>query len=118
MIKSLAITVAGVAAAAALAFGLVAAGFGPQAAAPGPAAGTQLAAAALTVPATAEPTVAPEIVYVKPAPSPRTVVVERQTANRSTSTIGGGTQVRPVRAIRGEGRSERDDGEEHEWGDD
>ena len=121
MIKSLAITVAGVTAATALAFGLVAAGFGPRTDVAGPADGGPFVEALAVAPATADPTLAPEVVYVKPAPPQRTVVVERQTATGSTATGRDSTQVRPVRAVRDEGRSERedrDDHEEREWGDD
>ncbi len=121
MIKSLAITVAGVAAATALAFGLVAAGFGPRPAAVGAAGGAPFVEALAVAPATVDPSLAPEIVYVKPAPPPRTVVVERQTATGSSATGRDSTQVRAVRAVRDEDRSERedrDDHEEREWGDD
>ena len=92
MIKQVAITVAGIGAAIVLTVGLVAAGFGPRPAGVDPA-GTEVLAAPLTATSpTAEPTLEAEVVYVKPAPAPKTVVVERQTATRTTC---GEPQQRP-----------------------
>jgi hypothetical protein len=119
MIKQVAITVAGIGAAIALTVGLVAAGFGPRSAGADPA-GTEVPAAPLTAAApTAEPTLEPEIVYVKPAPAPKRVVVERQTAAGSTSTSRGNAQSRPVGAVRDDDhRYEREDHDEYERDDD
>lgn len=119
MIKQVAITAAGIGAAIVLTLGLVAAGFGPRPAGADPA-GTEVLAAPLTAAAAlAEPTLEPEIVYVKPAPAPKTVVVERQTATRSTAASRSSAQTRPVRAVRDDDdRYEREDHDEYERGDD
>ena len=124
MIKPIAITAAGISAAIVLTVGLVAAGFGPRPAVSSPA-GTEVPAAPLmAVSPTAEPTLGAEIVYVKPAPAPETVVVERQTATRNTAASRSSSQTRPVRAERqDDDRDEREDDEredhdEYERGDD
>ena len=120
MIKRLAITVAGISAAIVLTVGLAAAGFGPRPAGVD-SAGTEVLAAPLTAAApTVEPTLEPEVIYVKPAPAPKTVVVERQTAAGSTSTSRSNALSRPVRAVReDDDRDEREDDEEsHERDDD
>lgn len=127
MIKPIALTAAGISAAVVLTVGLVAAGFGPRPAVSNPA-GTEVPAAPpMAVSPTAEPTLGAEIVYVKPAPAPKTVVVERQTATRNTAAIRSSSQTRPVRAERqdddrdereDDDRDEREDHDEYERGDD
>ena len=116
MIKRLAITAAGISAAIVLTVGLVAADLGPRPAGADPA-GTEMLATPLTA---ASPTLEPEIVYVKPAPAPRTVIVERQTAAGSTSTSRGSAQGRPVRAVRDhdDDREDHEGREDHEQDDD
>jgi len=119
MIKSIAITAAGIGAAIVLTVGLVAAGFGPRPAGVDPAGAEVLAAPLMAVSPTAEPTLEAEIVYVKPAPAPKTVVVERQTATRNTAASRSSAQTRPVRAVRDDDdRDEREDHDEYERDDD
>lgn len=122
MIKSIAITAAGISAAIVLTVGLAAAGFGPRPTGADPAGPEVLAAPLTAASPTAEPTLEPEIVYVKPAPAPRTVVVERQTASGDTSTSRTSVQTRAVRGERddddGEDREDHEDHEDHERGDD
>ena len=119
MIRQLAIAATGIGAAILLTVGLAAAGFGPRPAGVDPA-GTEVLAQPFTAASsTAEPTLEPEIVYVKPAPAPKTVVVERQAAASSTSTSRSSAQTRPVRAVReDDDRYEREDHDEYERGDD
>jgi hypothetical protein len=56
-----------------------------------------------------------EVVYVKPAPAPETVV-ERQTASRSGTSSPSSAAVRPVRLVRAgdKDRWEREDREDRE----
>jgi hypothetical protein len=89
MPQRLALAAAAVAATVVLAVGLVAAGFAPVPAG-------QPAAASLEQPASdqaATPSLEPEVVYVKPAPAPKTVVLE-QRASRSGSSASRTSTVR------------------------
>jgi hypothetical protein len=129
MLERLAITAVGVTATVVLTVGLAAAGFAPRSTEPDTSVDAALLAAAeASASPTAAPTLEPEIVYIKPAPTPRTVVVERQTAARDGSTGQGSAATRPVRLVRGddddrwerEDRDRRDgrDDDEREWDDD
>jgi hypothetical protein len=105
MIQRLAIVAAGAAAVIVLSVGLVAAGFAPGASQDLATADTQLA----TAPVAAEPSLDPEVVYIKPAPKRKTVVVERQ-APRSSAAMRSGAQTRQVASVR-PARDYDDDGE-------
>jgi hypothetical protein len=100
MIQRLAIVVAGAAAVVVLTVGLVAAGFAPGPRQDTATADIQIAAA----PVAAEPSFAPDVVYVKPAPKRKTVVVERQAPRSSASIprIGQTRLVDQVRPARGD----------------
>jgi hypothetical protein len=118
MFERLAITAVGVAATVVLTVGLVAAGFTPRSAEPDAAIDAALLAAAqASADPSADPTLEPEIVYIKPAPTPRTVVVERRTTTRDVSSGQGSSDTRPVRLVRGDDdddRWEREDREDHD----
>jgi hypothetical protein len=120
MIERLAITAVGVAATVVLTVGLVAAGFAPRQGEPDVSAtlvdDALLAAAQASALATEDPTLEPEVVYVKPAPARETVVVQRQ-ASAQGSSAGRISDARPVRSVRSSGsddRMEREDREDRE----
>jgi hypothetical protein len=114
MRQRLAFAISILAAAGVLAVGLTAAGFAPQPRSDG---GTVAEAADVEMPAT-EGTAArtdPEIVYIKPAPEPKTVVVKKRvqapaSSSRSTSTRA----VRTTRASGDDDRYEREGSHERE----
>jgi hypothetical protein len=108
MIQRLAIVVAGAAAVVVLTVGLVVAGFAPRPSQDTATADIQLAAA----PVAAAPSLEPEVVYVKPAPKRKTVVVERQ-APRSSVVVPRGPQTRLVNQVR-PARGDDDYGEEYD----
>lgn len=114
MRQRLAITIGGLAAAGVLAVGLGAAGFAP-AARPDP--GPDQAEAVVEA---ADPTIEPEVVYVKPAPPPKTVIVTERT--RAAGSRSGNRQATRVRVAEHEDddRRERHHEREHEreWEDD
>ena len=116
MIQRLAIVVAGAAAVIVLSVGLVAAGFAPRASQDPATSDAQLAAA----PVAAVPSLEPEVVYVKPAPKRKTVVVERQAPGSSVASRSGAqtrqvVSVRPARHYDDDGeREDREDREEHD----
>jgi hypothetical protein len=99
MRQRIAITISSLVAAAVLAVGLTAAGFGPE---PRSALGEEadLAAtdATLAIAETEDPT-EPEIIYVKPAPKAKTVVVKKRVKQQRASNAGS-TGNRQVRATR------------------
>lgn len=105
--KRIAILIGGLAAAAVLSVGLVAAGFGPIAREES----QTVEAASTTTEAIDTALEAPEaeIVYVKPSRERRTIVVERQAQDRSSGLATPGSRVRTVRA-----RADRDDDRAHE----
>lgn len=112
MPQRLALAAAAVAATVVLAVGLVAAGFAPVPAG-------QPAAASLEQPASdleAEQSLEPEVVYVQPAPTPKTIVLEqRAQATRSGSTSSRTTTVRSEeREHEAEERDERREDEREE----
>jgi len=80
MRQRLAIALSGLVAAAVLAVGLTAAGFGPE---PRPAAADEIEAVAAET--TIEDT-EPEVVYIKPAPKPKTVVVKKRVQQKATGS--------------------------------
>ena len=80
MRQRLAIAISGLVAAAVLAVGLTAAGFGPE---PRPAAAEEVEAVAAET--TIEDT-EPEVVYIKPAPKPQTVVVKKRVQQKAASS--------------------------------
>ncbi len=94
MPQRLALAAASVVATIVLTVGLVAAGFGPLADADRPAsAADDLAAADLA--AEAEADLKPEVVYIKPAPSPKTIVLKKRgEAVRAASTSKSRTQAK------------------------
>jgi len=113
MMKRIAILIGSVAAVGVLTVGLVAAGFGPVATS-----APEIAEAASTATEGAKAT--PEakkakVVYVKPAPKQRTIVVERPTQNVASAPSTSGSRVRTVRvrAVREDGR-EREDHEDRQ----
>jgi hypothetical protein len=110
MIQRLAITIAGIAATVVLTVGLVAAGLVP-ASSSDPLAEPAVPALDATV-ANDDGAVEPAVVYVKPAPKPKTVVVEKPAARRA---IAGSQPVLRTDAVRFE-REEREDheGQDHE----
>lgn len=122
MFERLAIAAVGVTATVVLTVGLVAAGFTPRSADPDTSIDAALLAAAqASADPSADPTLEPEIVYVKPAPTARTVVVQRQTVARVDSSGRGSADTRPVRLVRGDDdddRWEREDREDHDRRDD
>jgi hypothetical protein len=111
MVQRLAITVGGIAATVVLTVGLVAAGFVPGSspatlADPASAAGEDTAT-------TAGDQIEPEIVYVKPAPKARTIVVERPAGRRSIAATRPVSRTRTVRIER-EDREDREDRNDRE----
>ena len=90
MIERLAITAVGIAATVVLTVGLVAAGFAPRQGESDASAAlideALLAAAQASAEATEDPTLEPEVVYVKPAPARETVVVQRQASAQGSSS--------------------------------
>jgi hypothetical protein len=117
MPQRLALAAAALAAAVVLTVGLVAAGFAPTSS--GQPVSANLAETTAEE-ALAEPTLEPEIVYVRPAATPRTIVLEKQApAVRSGSS---GTVTASISSSRRErdddDRYERDDDERDERDDD
>ena len=110
MRQRVAIAITSLVAAAVLAVGLSAAGFGPV---PGAAQDevADLAATGATV-TVAEPgdPAEPEIIYVEPAPQPKTVVVKKRVQQRASNSGSAGS--REVRATRSD---HDDDDDEHEY---
>jgi hypothetical protein len=101
MRQRLAIAISGVVAAGVLTVGLAAAGFGPE-----PRPDVRAAVDAEAVDRTVEDT-EPEVVYIKPAPTPETVVV---TKRAKPADGGSGSASRQVRAARS---GDDDDEAEH-----
>ena len=124
MRQRVAIAISSLVAAAVLAVGLTAAGFGP---APQAALGeeAELAVTDATVDV-AEPDeiTEPEVIYVKPAPKPKTVVVKKRVKQQPASSSGSASRkvVRASRSHddddRAEHRREREHEHEHEREDD
>lgn len=112
MIQRLAITAAGITAAVVLTVGLVAAGFVPGSSRP-PEDAALAADAAPGVDSADVQGSEPEVVYVKPAPKPRTIVVEKQAGRTSVAARQSGATPRTVRA-QGEDREDREDREDSE----
>jgi hypothetical protein len=112
MVKRLGIAIGALAAAAVLTVGLVAAGFGP---APRNGEAVEAASVASGAEQAGKPGREPEVVYVKPARKPRTIVVER-TAARSSGSGSSSSQDRTVRVLRQQeaDREDREDREDHE----
>ncbi len=109
MPQRLALIAAAAAATIVLAVGLAAAGFVPVAR-PGEPAVAAFDSATITTEAAPEP----EVVYVKPAPSPKTVVVQKP-SKAATSSKSSTTPTRVVRNVR---RESDDRYEGREWDDD
>jgi hypothetical protein len=109
MPKRIAIVAASVVATIVLTVGLAAAGFGPtitRGSVADAAGSTDTAEAAVT------PT-KPKVVYVKPAPKPKTIVIDQQPQAKATvKTQAAPKTTRSVRAVRRE--REDDDRYEHE----
>jgi hypothetical protein len=91
MRRRIAIAISSLVAAAVLAVGLAASGFGPEPrSTPAEAAGTDVAESV-----TAESMVAdvePEVVYIKPAPKPETVVVKKRVSGSVAGNAGKGSE--------------------------
>jgi hypothetical protein len=107
MARTIILALAGLAASLALAVGLTAAGFAPKTT-PAEAAPPALADPAVDA-STPQKTAGTEVVYVKPAPKPRTIVktvVDRP--QRGTDYVA----ARPQRVARNTARAERDDRED------
>ncbi len=117
MPQRLALVVATVAATIVLTIGLVVAGFAPV---PG-SGGIQSAAVALDgdlatdgradPELTNEAPLEPEVVYVKPAPTPQTIVLKKQAPAAKAASSGSRTTV--VRRVPSQGDDEHDEGREH-----
>jgi hypothetical protein len=104
MPQRLALAAAGLAAAVVLTVGLVAAGFAPTSSGQPVSAGLDEAADEALV----EPSLWPEIVYVRPAPTPETIVLEKRASTAQSGSAGAGTGS--VSSSRGErDDDERDD---------
>jgi hypothetical protein len=121
MSQRLAITVSSLVAAGVLAVGLTAAGFGPGSRTDFDPAAQVVAAEAVA--GTPVETIEPEVVYVKPAPKPKTVVVKKRitagssaTSTRSGAASGKSDRVRATRVRDDEREYERE--REHEYEDD
>ncbi len=115
MSQRLAITVSSLAAAGVLAVGLTAAGFGPGNRTDfDPAAQVVAAEAAAGTPVE---NTEPEVVYVKPAPKPKTVVVKKRVTAKSGATGAASANSSRVSATRVRD-DEREHGREHEEMDD
>jgi hypothetical protein len=124
MFERLAITTVGVTATVVLTVGLVAAGFLPSQGETD-ASGALIDQAVLAAQASAQassaaPSVEPKVVYVKPAPPRKTVVVQRQSSVQGSTAAGSSASraVRPTRTYEHEDRYERQDREGHEAYDD
>lgn len=109
MFERLAITAVGVTATVVLTVGLAAAGFAPRTAEPDVSVDAALLAAETSAAPSAEATLEPEIIYVKAAPTPRTVIVERRTA-----ALDDPAASRPVRLVRGSDEDDRSEREERD----
>jgi hypothetical protein len=114
MRQRLAIVISGITAAAILAVGLSAAGFGPVS---GLAAGAPSGGEVDTAQADATPE--PEVVYVKPAPKRKTVVVTERVAKSSTvakskKAVRRATAAKPAARSKPAASRRRDDDDRHE----
>jgi hypothetical protein len=114
MFERLAITAVGVTATVVLTVGLAAAGFAPRGAEQAVSVDAALLAAEASAAPSAMATLEPEVIYIKPAPTPRTVVVERQTATSDGPPGRGSSDTRPVRLVRGDDDDDRWDREDHD----
>jgi hypothetical protein len=101
MRQRLAIAISAIVAAAVLAVGLTAAGFAPE---PRPAAAEAAESPAIEA---AVEDLEPEIVYLKPAPKPKTVVVKKRVEDRASGSAGQGSQR--LRASRSGDESDDDE---------
>jgi len=123
MFERLAITTVGVTATVVLTVGLVAAGFLPSQGETDASAALvdqAVLAAQASAQASANPTVEPRVVYVKPAPPRETVVVQRQSPASGSSTVrsSGTRTVRSTASYEREDRYEREGREDREEHDD
>ncbi|HSM34625.1 MAG TPA: hypothetical protein VK987_11110 [Anaerolineae bacterium] len=108
MPQRLALAAAGLAAAVVLTVGLVAAGFAPTSSGQPVSAGLDEAADEALV----EPSLWPEIVYVRPAPTPETIVLEKRASTAQSGSAGAGTGS--VSSSRGERDDDERDGDERD----
>ena len=111
MRQRLAIAVSSLVAAGVLAVGLTAAGFGPGSRTDFDPAAQVVAAEAVAE--TPVETIEPEVVYVKPAPKPKTVVVKKR-VTASSSAAGTRAGAASPKSNRVSATRVRDDEREHE----